>query len=69
VGPTCQLGAERRGCFPAMEAETERGAGAARGPAGLGDEGGSPGRIGPAQRAGLIPQERWKNKKSFDFQI
>jgi hypothetical protein len=55
VGPTCQLGAERRGRFPAMEAKTVWGAGAVHGPAGLGDERGSPGRSGPARWAGLIP--------------
>jgi hypothetical protein len=37
VGPTCQLGAERRGRFPMMEVKTERGTGATRGPAGLGE--------------------------------
>jgi hypothetical protein len=32
VGPTCQLGAERWGRFPAMETETGQGASAACGP-------------------------------------
>jgi hypothetical protein len=55
VGPTCQLGVERRRRFPVMEAEIGRGADAARGPAGPGEEGGSPGRSGSMRRAGLIP--------------
>ena len=60
MGPTCQLGAERgkgglRGWrFPAMEAETGRGASTARGLAGPGEEGNSPGRSGPARWARLI---------------
>jgi hypothetical protein len=55
VGPTCQLGAERRGRFPTMEAETGWGAGATRGPTRPSEEGGSPRRSGPAWWAGLIP--------------
>jgi hypothetical protein len=55
VGPTCQLGAERRGRFPAMEAETGWSTGIAHVPARPGEEGGNPGRSGPAQRVGLIP--------------
>jgi hypothetical protein len=55
VAPTCLLGAERRGRFPVMEGETRRGTGAARGPVGPGEEGGSLGGSGPAQWAGLIP--------------
>jgi hypothetical protein len=49
----CQLGAERgkgglsRGRFTVMEAETRRCADAARGTAGPGEEGGSPGRSRP----------------------
>jgi hypothetical protein len=44
VGPTCQLGAKRgngglrQERFPAMEAETERGASTARGPARPGEK-------------------------------
>jgi hypothetical protein len=41
--------------LPTMEAETGWGASVARGPAGPGEEGGSPGWNGPARRAGLIP--------------
>jgi hypothetical protein len=58
-GPTCQLGAEwgkgglRWGRFPTMEAETKQGTGAAHGPAGPGEEGGSPGRSGAERRPGL----------------
>jgi hypothetical protein len=55
VGPTYQLGAERRGRFPAVEAKIGWGAGAARGPTGPGEEGGSSGRSGPTRRARLIP--------------
>jgi hypothetical protein len=55
VGPNCSLGAERRGRFPAMEAETWRGIGVARGLAGSGEEGGSPRRSRPVWWAGLIP--------------
>jgi hypothetical protein len=76
VGPTYQLGAERgkgslrRWRSPAMEAEIGRGAGTARGPAGLGDEGSSPGRSWPMRwpgRAGLISIA--KIQKGLDFQI
>jgi hypothetical protein len=76
VGPTYQLIAERgkgslrRGRFPAMEAEIERGIGAARGPARPGEEGGSPGRSGLTRwpgLAGLI--SIGKNQKGFDFRI
>jgi hypothetical protein len=58
VGATYQLGAERgkgslvRGRFPTMEAETGLGVGVAHGPVGLGEEGGSPGRNGPARWPG-----------------
>jgi hypothetical protein len=58
----CQLGAERgkgglsRGRFTVMEAETRRCADAARGTAGPGEEGGSPGRSRPAWRLGLVGQ-------------
>jgi hypothetical protein len=55
VGPTCQLGAERWGRFPEMEVEIGWGTGTTHGPAGPGGEGSSPGRSGPARRAGLIP--------------
>jgi hypothetical protein len=55
VAPTCQLGAERRGRFPVMEAETGRGTSVARGPVGPDEEGGSLGGTGPARWAGLIP--------------
>jgi hypothetical protein len=74
VGPTSQSGAEsgkdglRRGRFPAMEAESGQGTGAARGPTRLGEEGGSLGRSGPARQpgsAGLI--SNGKNQKGFDF--
>jgi hypothetical protein len=63
-------GSLRRGRFPAMEAETGRGVGAARGPTGPGDEGGSPGRSGPAWRPGLAGLIFiGKNQKGFDFPI
>jgi hypothetical protein len=58
VGPTSQLGEERgngglkRGCFRAKEVEIGRGVGAAHGPAGPSEEGGSLGRSGPARRPG-----------------
>jgi hypothetical protein len=70
VGPTCQLGVERWGCFPAMEVETGWGTGVARRPTRPGEDGGSSRKIGPARRAGLIPYERRKKFKRvliFEF--
>jgi hypothetical protein len=67
VGPTYQLGAERRGCFPEMEVETGQGADAARGLAGPGEERNSPGRSGPARWAGLIPYKKIKRVLIFEF--
>jgi hypothetical protein len=76
VGSTCQLGVEggkgglRRWRFPTMEAETRRGASVARGPARPGEEGGSPGRSGLAQRPGLAGLVSiGKIQKGFDFRI
>jgi hypothetical protein len=72
--PTCQLGAERgkgglrQRHFPVMEVETERGAGAARGPAGSAKEGGNTRRSGSVRRPGLAGLiSIWKNQKGFDF--
>jgi hypothetical protein len=56
VGPTFQLGTEMWG------------AGAARGPAGPGEEGGCPGRSGSTRRAGLIPQGK-KSKRFLIFEL
>jgi hypothetical protein len=73
VGPTFQLGPERgkgglrRGRFPAMEAETGHGTGAARGPAGLGKDGNSPGRSGPTRQPGLISIGKIKRVLIFEF--
>jgi hypothetical protein len=76
VGPTYQLGMERGkgglrwGRFPAMEAETEWGASAGRWPAGLGKEGGSPGRSGPGWWPGLAGLIYiGKNQNGFNFRI
>jgi hypothetical protein len=76
VGSTYQLGAERGqgslrwGSFPAMEAETGWGVGAAHRPAGPGEEGGSPGRSRLARWPGLVELiSLGKNQKGFDFRI
>jgi hypothetical protein len=76
VGSTCQLGVEggkgglRRWRFPTMEAETRRGASVARGPARPGEDGGSPGRSGLAQRPGsavLIKGRKIERVLIFEF--
>jgi hypothetical protein len=51
-----------------MEVETRQGTGAAHGPAGPGEEGGSPGRSGAERRPGLSRLiSIGKNQKGFDF--
>jgi hypothetical protein len=63
-------GGLRWGRFPAMEAETGWGIGAAHGPFGPGNEGGSPGRSRPARRpglAGLISIGKIKRVFIFEF--
>jgi hypothetical protein len=51
-----------------MEVETRQGTGAAHGPAGPGEEGGSPRRSGAERRPGLSRLiSIGKNQKGFDF--